>query len=183
MFPKRHYHSKFCLDKSSQLYTKSFDRTTNTLTLLHFQEPLRHHQEKTRIIVDNRGVTRSGGASNSGIWRTDFGQDKQSQKTVETGPHKTRYRTKDWKEKEVDSEAKEWKDKAETAEAVEEDNQRADGWQIGTSSVSQVGRQRVSSSKEERGKMEEVDDGSSTTAKPQPMMTTWSSHRKAHTEG
>ncbi|EYC31107.1 hypothetical protein Y032_0004g1963 [Ancylostoma ceylanicum] len=146
------------------------------------KEPSRHHQEKTRIGIDNRGATRPSGTGHSGNRRTGFGQDEQSRKTGETDAHNSRYRTKDWKEKEVKSEAKEWTEKKENAEAAEAEHQRGEGWQIGTSSISQAGERRVVSSAEESGKGGDVEEGSSTTTKPKTM-TTWSSHRKTHTEG
>ncbi|EPB68998.1 hypothetical protein ANCCEY_11907 [Ancylostoma ceylanicum] len=114
--------------------------------------------------------------------RTGSGQDEQSRKTGETDAHNSRYRTKDWKEKEVKSEAKEWTEEEENAEAAEAEHQRGEGWQIGTSSISQTGERRVVSSAEESRKDGDVEEGSSTTTKPKTM-TMWSSHRKTHTEG
>ncbi|KAL6740174.1 hypothetical protein Aduo_013557 [Ancylostoma duodenale] len=148
------------------------------------KDPSRHHQEKTRTGVDNRGVSKPSGASHAGNRRTHIGQDEHSRKTAETGEEQgtNRYRTKDWKEKEVKSDAKEWNEKSEVAEA-EAEQQRGEGWQIGTSSISQTGEQRVVSSTEESGKIADVDGGSSTTTKPEKTMTTWSSHKKTHTEG
>ncbi|RCN39790.1 GDNF/GAS1 domain protein [Ancylostoma caninum] len=145
------------------------------------KDPLRH-QEKTRDGVDNRGVTKAAAASYSGNRRTHIGQDEHSRKTAEANAHTSRYRTKDWKEKEVKSEAKEWSEKSENAE-TEAEQQRGEGWQIGTSSLSQTDERRVTSSTKESGKVGADDDGSSTTTKPEKMMTTWSSHKKTHTEG
>ncbi|KIH60930.1 GDNF/GAS1 domain protein [Ancylostoma duodenale] len=148
------------------------------------KDPSRHHQEKTRTGVDNRGVSKPSEASHFGNRRTHIGQDEHSRKTAETEEKQStnRYRTKDWKEKEVKSDAKEWNEKSEVAEA-EAEQQRGEGWQIGTSSISQTGEQRVVSSTEESGKIADVDGGSSTTTKPEKTMTTWSSHKKTHTEG
>ncbi|KAK6749838.1 hypothetical protein RB195_002071 [Necator americanus] len=149
------------VEKAAPKMSQSTEKTS-------MKDPSSRGQEKTRIVVDSRGVTRSGLSGSEFRKAADYGEGGHSQKVAETNQHRSQYRAKSWKEKTGNTETEN--------ERSEHPKSETD---TGSSRTDQ--QHRPSATKDDEEAEIEVESVVPTT--PKPTVSTWiPTHRKTHLE-